>query len=124
MKLYDLNKLRTSPEINHSDRVSMMKELVNSMEHCDWFTIGIMAQSYDDAINALRKLEKRQHWPTHQLLARPEQEGPVFLKANQVSRQAHVRIEYGLGEGILISGHSSDESQMTTTWGPLPLDFF
>ena len=102
----------------------MMKELVNTMEYCDWFTIGIMAQSTDEAINALRKLEKRQHWPGHQLLTRPEQEGPVFLKANQVSGQAHVRIEYGLGEGILISGHSSDESQMTTTWGPLPLDFF
>ncbi len=102
----------------------MMKELVNSMEYCDWFTIGVMAQSADEAINALRKLEKRQHWSAHQLLTRPEQEGPVVLKANQVSGQAHVRIEYGLGEGILISGHSSDESQMTTTWGPLPLDFF
>ena len=101
-----------------------MTELVKSMDCCDWFTVGIMSQSADDAIDALRNLEKRQNWPAHQLLTRPEQDGPVFLKANQVSGQAHVRIEYGLGEGILISGHSSDESQMTTTWGPLPLDFF
>ena len=124
MKLSDLDKLRTSPEINHSDRENMMSELVNSMKSCDWFTIGIMAQSADEAVNALRNLEKKQNWPAHRLLSRPEQAGPVFLKANQVSGHAHARIEYGLGEGILISGHSSDESQMTTTWGPLPLDFF
>ena len=124
MKLEDLNKLRSSPEINPSERASMMAELVKSMDCFDWFTVGIMSQSADDAIDALRNLEKRQNWPAHQLLTRPEQDGPVFLKANQVSGQAHVRIEYGLGEGILISGHSSDESQMTTTWGPLPLDFF
>ena len=124
MKLDDLNKLISSPEINPSERASLMAELVKSMDCCDWFTVGIMSQSADDAIDALRNLEKRQNWPAHQLLTRPEQDGPVFLKANQVSGQAHVRIEYGLGEGILISGHSSDESQMTTTWGPLPLDFF
>ena len=101
-----------------------MDELAQNMKDCDWFTVGIMAQSSEDAVLALRKLEKMQNWPSHRLLSSPDQDGPVFLKANQTSGQAHVRIEYGLGEGILISGHSADESQMTTTWGPLPLDFF
>ena len=101
-----------------------MNELALSMKDCDWFTVGIMANSSENALLALRKLEKRQNWTSHRLLSSPDQAGPVFLKANQTSGQVHVRIEYGLGEGILISGHSADESQMTTTWGPLPLDFF
>ena len=124
MKLNDLNSLRTSPEISESDRKNIMNELAQNMNDCDWFTVGIMAQSSEDAVLALRNLEKRQNWPSHRLLSSPDQAGPVFLKANQTSGQANVRIEYGLGEGILISGHSADESQMTTTWGPLPLDFF
>ena len=60
MKLSDLDKLRTSPEINHSDRENMMSELDKNMKSCDWFTIGIMAQSADEAVNALRNLEKKQ----------------------------------------------------------------
>ena len=50
--------------------------------------------------------------------------GPVFLKANQKSGEVRIRIEHGLGEGILISSQSSDTKKACFTWGPLPLDFF
>ena len=30
----------------------------------------------------------------------------------------------GLGEGLLISGHSPADPAAEDTWGPLPLDFF
>jgi hypothetical protein len=51
-------------------------------------------------------------------------DGPVFLKANQKGGSVRIRIEHGLGEGILISGHGDDDSTPSTTWGPLPLNFF
>ena len=53
-----------------------------------------------------------------------DQNGPVFLKANQQMGTVRVRIEHGLGEGILITGHHNDEGQISSTWGPLPLNFF
>ena len=58
------------------------------------------------------------------VVASTEEEGPVFLKANQQGGLIRIRIEHGLGEGILISGHGNDENTPSTTWGPLPLDFF
>ena len=54
----------------------------------------------------------------------PRSEGPVFLKANQKTGEIHARIEHGLGEGILISSHTHDNSLNARTIGPLPLDFF
>ena len=54
----------------------------------------------------------------------PSSNGPVFLKANQKTGEIHARIEYGLGEGILISCHNDDNSLTAKTIGPFPLDFF
>ena len=54
----------------------------------------------------------------------PRSEGPVFLKANQKTGKINARIEHGLGEGILISTHTHDNSLNARTIGPLPLDFF
>ena len=58
------------------------------------------------------------------LIETPEDTGPVFLKANQNGGSIRIRIEHGLGEGILISGHGDDAIQPSTTWGPLPLTLF
>ena len=35
-----------------------------------------------------------------------------------------VREEAGLGEGVLIRGHSASNPAAEDTWGPLPLDLF
>ena len=59
-----------------------------------------------------------------EIIERPDKEGPVFLKANQRSAQIHIRIEHGLGEGILISCQNNDELICSKTFGPFPLDFF
>jgi len=89
-----------------------------------WFTAGIMALTADQAVRSLRQLEQHQAWPAHELISGPELDGPVYLKANQQTLTARLRIEHGLGEGILISGHGNDNTEPSTTWGPLPLDFF
>ena len=54
----------------------------------------------------------------------PNSVGPIFLKANQRTGEIHARIEYGLGEGILITCHDNDNSFIARTYGPFPLDFF
>ena len=54
----------------------------------------------------------------------PTSNGPIFLKANQKTGTIQARVEFGLGEGILISCHYDDNRLDTRTIGPLPLDFF
>lgn len=124
MKLHDLNRLRTAPALSSADKAAIFPELQQEMNHYLWFTIGIMALSADQAVESLRELEKHLAWSAHDLIADPDLQGPVYLKANQQTRTARLRIEHGLGEGILISGHGMDNSQPSATWGPLPLDFF
>ena len=124
MKLKDLNRLRTAPPLSAAEKATLIPELQQEMNHYLWFTTGIMAMSADQAIRSLRELERHLSWSAHDLIADPDLSGPVYLKANQQTCTARMRIEHGLGEGILISGHGVDNSQPSATWGPLPLEFF
>ena len=122
--LADLARLRRAPELLPQIRNEFRGELDQAMTNASWFTIGVMAPSMEKAITALRSLEQSQQWEPLQLVDSPEEPGPVFLKANQKGGTIRIRIEHGLGEGILISGHGDDDTTPSTTWGPFPLDFF
>jgi len=122
--LADFGSLRTAPELQPEQRVALAQELVEVMKAFDWFTVGIMAPSADAALTALRSLEQALDWEAMRLDNQQGEPGPVFLKANQSTGLIRIRVEHGLGEGVLISGHSHDPNQAGTTWGPLPLDFF
>ena len=124
MRISDLNKLRTAPILNKEDSKVILKELKIIMKSADWFTIGIMAPSCNNGINVIRAMEERFRWQKMKITTEISMEGPVFLKANQNSGEIHARIEYGLGEGIIISCHNIDTSVMAKTIGPFPLDFF
>ena len=122
--LADLARLRGAPELLPQIRNELRGELDQAMANASWFTIGVMAPSMEKAITALRSLEQSQQWEPLQLVDSPKEPGPVFLKANQKGGSIRIRIEHGLGEGILISGHGDDDTTPSTTWGPIPLDFF
>ncbi len=122
--LSDLKVLRTAPKLNQKQVKYLFKELIEAMKKAEWFTIGIMAESAASALISIRQIEDYFSWSRMQLTEKPEKEGPVFLKANQNTGNIHIRIEHGLGEGILISGQHSNPENPTYTWGPLPLDFF
>ena len=122
--LADLARLRGAPELLPQIRDQLRQELQQAMAAAHWFTIGVMAPSREQALTALRSLEQSQQWEPLELVDSPEEPGPVFLKANQKGGTIRIRIEHGLGEGILISGHGDDDTTPSTTWGPLPLDFF
>ena len=123
-QLADLARLRGAPELLPQIRNELRGELDQAMAKASWFTIGVMAPSREQALTALRSLEQSQHWEPLELVDSPEEQGPVFLKANQKGGTIRIRIEHDLGEGILISGHGDDDTTPSTTWGPLPLDFF
>ena len=122
--LNDLARLRDAPQLTPETVEQLRLELSGAMAESSWFTIGIMASSAKTALTALRSLERSQGWSELDVVESTEESGPVFLKANQKGNSVRIRIEHGLGEGILISGHGDDDSQPSTTWGPLPLNFF
>jgi hypothetical protein len=122
--LNDLSRLREAPTLDQSTTDQLRKELQLALAQSSWFTIGVMAPSADQALSSLRSLEASQRWTSLDVVETTTDEGPVFLKANQRGGTVRVRIEQGLGSGILISGHGDDDAQPATTWGPLPLDFF
>ena len=120
--------LRSAPLLSAAASEALRAELLPLLQRCDWFTIGVMAPSAAAAVSALRAAERSNGWagleldPAGEALAAIE--GPVFLKGNQNSCRFLVRRETGLGEGILITGHSPADPDAEDTWGPLPLDFF
>ena len=122
--IHDLARLRDAPQLTAEAAEQLRLELSGAMAESSWFTIGIMAPSAETALTALRSLERSQGWSELDVVESAEESGPVFLKANQKGNSVRIRIEHGLGEGILISGHGDDDSQPSTTWGPLPLNFF
>ncbi len=122
--LNDLRMHRSAPELDSSQEQILKKELFEYIETADWFTVGIMAPTYKLAINILKKMERQFNWPPMKVASHPNGQGPVFLKANQRTGVFYARIEYGLGEGILLSCQYNEEEKNAQTLGPLPLDFF
>ena len=56
-RLTDLARLRSAPELKSSVIVALHRELTTAMAMFSWFTVGVMAPSSDDALEALWKKE-------------------------------------------------------------------
>ena len=128
ISLADLRGLRSAPGLSPQQAEQLRAELSLQLQRCEWFTIGVMAASAAAAVQALRAAEAALQWQPLELDPAGEAlssiEGPVFLKGNQNSGRFLVRRESGLGEGLLITGHSPVDPEAEDTWGPLPLDLF
>lgn len=122
--LKDLNGHRSAPSLDSTQSKHLLDQLCAYIGDADWFTVGIMAPSSSLAIFVLREMESRFNWTAMNVVDKPTEDGPVFLKANQKTGDIHVRIEYGLGEGVLISCQHNNEEKEADTLGPFPLDFF
>ena len=123
-KLEDLNKLRSAPKLNKNQSKELLNEVTCIIRKSDWITIGVMSPSLKKGINAVRKIEEKFEYNEMKFIDSNNLEGPIFLKANQKTGEIHARIEFGLGEGILITCQHYDNSLTSRTIGPFPLDFF
>ena len=123
-KLEDLAKLRSAPKLSKKQSKILFNELRNIINKSDWITIGIMSPSLKEGIKAVRRIEKKFEYDKMECITLPSSDGPIFLKANQKTGEIHARIEYGLGEGTLISCQNNDTSLISKTLGPFPLNFF
>ena len=123
-KLVDLNNLRSAPQLSNSQEKKLLKELETNIFNADWITIGIMAASDNQAIEALQSISKKYSSIKFGNLGSLHADGGVFLKANQKTSNVFVRSENGLGEGILITCQYDEGAEESNTFGPLPLDFF
>ncbi|MEX1315964.1 MAG: DUF1824 family protein [Synechococcaceae cyanobacterium] len=128
MNLDGLRGLRSAPALDRDGRDALLAELGPRLAACDWFTVGVMAPTGPAALQCLRQLEAALGWPPLELdgvCEHPDAiRDPVFLKGNQNTGRFLVRRETGLGEGLLITGHSPADPAAEDTWGPLPLDLF
>ena len=122
--LADLNFLRTAPKLSNGEVKIILKELEANIFNADWITIGIMAPSDMKAIEALQSITKKYSSIKFVNLDSLHADGSVFLKGNQKTGNAFIRSENGLGEGILLTCQYDNESKESSTFGPLPLDFF
>ena len=123
-KLVDLNALRTAPQLSNSQVKKLLKELEANIFKADWITIGIMASCDTKAIEALLSITEKYSSMKFLNLDSLNAVGSVFLKGNQKTGNVFIRSENGLGEGILITCQYDNESKESSTFGPLPLDFF
>jgi len=123
-KLEDLDKLRSAPKLNKKQSKILFKELNHIIHKSDWITIGVMSPTLKQGLDAIRRIEEKFKYNRMKCITLPSSDGPIFLKANQKTGEIHARIEFGLGEGILISCQNYDNSLNSKTIGPFPLDFF
>ena len=123
-KLEDLEKLRSAPKLNKKQSRILFNELSLIIHKSDWITIGVMSPSLKRGINAVRRIEEKFEYKEMKCITLPSSDGPIFLKANQKTGEIHARIEFGLGEGILISCQNHDTTLISKTLGPFPLNFF
>ena len=123
-KLVDLNNLRNAPELSLKQEKKLLKELEANILNADWITIGIMARFDVRAIEALQSISKKYSSIQFENLDSLHADGSVFLKGNQKTGNVYIRSENGLGEGILITCQYDEDAKESSTFGPLPLDFF
>ena len=124
VSLMDLNSLRSAPSLNQEQSEVLLKELKEYMDKSDWFTVGIMAPSQSSALAVIEDIQIFFQWPQFILRTKAIDKGPVFLKANQKTREINIRNEAGLGEGFLITCQNECIEEESNTYGPLPLDLF
>ena len=122
--LADLNNLRSAPQLSKSQRKNFSEELETNIFNSDWITIGIMASHDYEAIEALQSISKKYSSIKFSEYDFLHAEGRVFLKGNQKTGNVYMRSENGLGEGILVTCQFEIDSSESSTFGPLPLDFF
>ena len=123
-KLADLNNLKTAPILSKVQIQKLLEELETNIFNADWITIGIMAPGDTKAIEALQSITKKYSSIKFVNLDSLHADGSVFLKGNQKTGNVFIRSENGLGEGILLTCQYDYESKESSTFGPLPLDFF
>ena len=122
--LIDLNRFRSAPDISKIQMKKLLEELEEYFLNSDWITIGIMASSDYQAIEALKSISKKYSSIEFLDLDSLHANGSVFLKANQKTGNFFIRSENGLGEGILLTCQFDEDYRESNTFGPLPLDFF
>ena len=96
--LFDLNNLRSAPELSKRQIKKLLDELEVNILNSDWITIGIMANSDLDAIEALKSISKKYSSIKFLEFDSLHANGSVFLKANQKTGNVFIRSENGLGE--------------------------
>ena len=122
--LVDLNILKSATKLSKSQRKKFSEELETNIFKANWITIGIMASNDFEAIEALQSISKKYSSIKFSEYDYLRAEGRVFLKGNQKTGNVYMRSENGLGEGILLTCQYEKDSEKSSTFGPLPLDFF
>ncbi len=119
--LVDLNSFRSAPQLSKIQTKKFLEELEPKILGADWITVGIMAASDFEAVDALKSISRKYSSIKFLGMDSLHADGRVFLKANQKTGNVFIRSENGLG---LVTCQCEEDSAGSSTFGPLPLDFF
>ena len=122
--LNELNHLRSAPYLDEFESEVILKQINSKIINSDWITIGIMANSDNEAKRALTSIINKYNFKFFKNFNEIKALGNVFLKANQKTGEVYIRSENGLGVGILLTCQYDDLSNHSQTYGPFPLNLF
>ena len=122
--LADFNSLRSAPSLNKNETIRILYLIDEKILNSDWITIGIMANSDEEAKEALNSIIRKYNYTSFKIFDQIKAKGNVFLKANQKTGEIYIRSENGLGEGILLTCQYDDLLINSQTYGPFPLNLF
>ena len=122
--LTDFNSLRSAPLLNKTESIKILNQIDKKILNSDWITIGIMANSDEDAKEALNSIIVKYKYKYFKNFEQINATGNVFLKANQKTGEVYIRSENGLGVGILLTCQYNDPLTNSKTYGPFPLNLF
>ena len=122
--LNELNHLRSAPYLDEFESEVILKQINSKIINSDWITIGIMANSDNEAKRALTSIINKYNFKFFKNFNEIKALGNVFLKANQKTGEVYIRSENGLGEGILLTCQYNNLDSHSQTYGPFPLNLF
>ena len=94
--LVDLNSFRSAPQLSEIQTKKISEELESKILGADWITVGIMAASDFEAVDALKSISRKYSSIKFIGLDSLHSDGRVFLKANQKTGNVFIRSEFKL----------------------------
>jgi Domain of unknown function (DUF1824) len=123
-RLAQFSCLATPPKLSESKRQALREDLLWFSEQAEYETLGICADTIEQAQTALMAYIAALGCPM--TITLPEHAGVVYVKFNTLKQTWYVDDYPGPSRGVLVAFHTSEPEldKINGTYGPFPFDLF